>query len=116
MFVLLASIFHLHIRSNFYKKLKNKIQKILLIVHDLFCHLLQLNILIIYIIKFEKNKLVEYFVSLVHILLMAFFNIYDYNLFTTLCLVDNNYLIFVNFDIVLNVYLNKYLLHYQHNL
>jgi len=71
MFVLLASIYHLHIRSDFYKKFQKKIPKVLLIVHDVFFHWLPF----IYTLRESQSVQSDWFIIIIILMIYLIFAI-----------------------------------------
>lgn len=71
MFVLLASIYHLHIRSDFYKKFQKKIPKILLIGHDVFFHWLPF----VYTLRESKSAQSDWFIIIIILMIYLIFAI-----------------------------------------
>ncbi len=75
LFVLLASIFHLHIRSDYYKKFQKKIPRILLIIHDVALHWLPF----IYTLRESNSVKSDWFIIIFILMIYLIFAIKHLN-------------------------------------
>jgi len=74
-FVLIASIYCLHIKTNFYGKFQKKIPKFILIAHDVICHWVPF----IYTLNKLKNDQIDWFIVTIVLIVYSIFTIKHLN-------------------------------------